>query len=230
MKNLLVFGGNSSIAKDIIKYIKLNNKELNIIKTSSKNNNDTDFLYFNIDDKNSYENLLKCKNLDYILWCQGFNINDSILTMESNNYFKSMDVNINYIILSLNYLLKNNKINDGSRLCIISSIWQESVRNNKLSYSVSKSAISGLVKSVACDLSKKDIMINAILPGPVLNEMTYKTLTNEQIDSIKKKLGFNRLIDINDICYLFEYLCFKNNSTTGQSIKVDLGFTNLCNY
>jgi 3-oxoacyl-[acyl-carrier protein] reductase len=227
MKTLLVFGGNSLIAKDIIQKIQGKYK-LNIITTSSKNNND--LLYFDFNNEDSYKNLLTLDNVDYVLWSQGYNVNDSIMTLNKDDYLKSMDVNINYIVLSLNYLIRNNKINTNARLCIISSIWQEYVRNNKLSYSVSKSAISGLVKSVACDLAEKNILINAILPGPILNEMTLKTLCTEQIENIKTKLGYDRLIDTNDIYNLFEYLCFKNNSTTGQSIKVDLGFTNLCNY
>ena len=148
--------------------------------------------------------------------------------MTKDNYNRCMNINTNYIVFSLNYLLKHNKINNNARLCIISSIWQQSSKKNKLSYCVSKSAISGIVKSVSCDLRDNNILINAILPGPILNEMTYKTLTEIQINEIKAKLGYNRLIDINDICYLFDYLCFKNNSTTGQSIIVDLGFTNLC--
>ena len=227
MKTLLVFGGNSLIAKDIIQKIQGKYK-LNIITTSSKNNND--LLYFDFNNEDSYKNLLTLDNVDYVLWSQGYNVNDSIMTLNKDDYLKSMDVNINYIVLSLNYLIRNNKINTNARLCIISSIWQEYVRNNKLSYSVSKSAISGLVKSVACDLAEKNILINAILPGPILNEMTLKTLCTEQIENIKTKLRYDRLIDTNDIYNLFEYLCFKNNSTTGQSIKVDLGFTNLCNY
>ena len=83
---------------------------------------------------------------------------------------------------------------------------------------------------VATKIRRVRVLINAILPGPILNEMTLKTLCTEQIENIKTKLGYDRLIDTNDIYNLFEYLCFKNNSTTGQSMKVDLGFTNLCNY
>jgi len=227
MKNLLVFGGNSSIAKNIVNYIK-NRYDLNIILTSSKKT--LNYIYFNITDKESFKNLLNLNNIDYILWSQGYNVNDSINKMNTDDYLKSIDININYIVLSLSYLLNNKKINNNARFCIISSIWQEFIRNNKLSYSVSKSAISGLVKSVSADLSEKNILINAILPGPILNEMTINTLSEEQIKNIKCKFGYNRFVDVKDICFLFEYLCFKNNSTTGQSIKVDLGFTNLCNY
>ena len=225
MKTILIFGGRSSISQNIIQFIEKNYK-LNIIKTSS--NNDNDLIYFNIDNEESYDNLNNCQNIDYILWCQGYNVNDSILSMNKEDCYKSLNINTNYIILSLNHLLKNNKINNNARLCIISSIWQQSSKKNKLSYSVSKSAISGIIKSVSCDLKDKNILINAILPGPILNEMTYKTLTKNQVNEIKDKLGYDRLIDINDICYLFDYLCFKNNSTTGQSIVIDLGLTNLC--
>jgi 3-oxoacyl-[acyl-carrier protein] reductase len=222
MKNLLIFGSNSLIAQNIKGFINSKYK-MNIYETSSKKNNNK--IYFDINDEESYENLLQCKNIDYIVWCQGFNVNDSISSFNKELYLKSMDVNINFIVLSLNYLLKNNKININSRLCIISSIWQEFVRNNKFSYSVSKSAISGLIKSSSEDLLKKNILINAILPGPVDNKMTRLTLTKEQLDN-----SSIRLIDINDICNLLDYLCFNNNSTTGQSIKIDLGFTNNRNY
>ena len=222
MKNLLIFGGNSLIAQNIKEFINLKYK-MNIYETSSKKNNNK--IYFDINDQVSYKNLLQCENIDYIIWCQGYNVNDSISSFNKESYLKSMDININFIVLSLNYLLKNNKININSRLCIISSIWQEFVRNNKFSYSVSKSAISGLIKSSSEDLLEKNILINAILPGPVDNKMTRKTLTKEQLDN-----SLIRLIDINDICNLLDYLCFNNNSTTGQSIKIDLGFTNNTNY
>ncbi len=36
---------------------------------------------------------------------------------------------------------------------------------------------------------KKNILINAILPGPILNNMTLKTLNKDQINNIKEKLG-----------------------------------------
>ena len=136
-----------------------------------------------------------------------------------------MNVNINYITLSIDFLLKNNLINQNARLCIVSSIWQQYVRSGKFSYSVSKSAISGLVKSVSSELSSKNILINAILPGPIVNEMIRSTLNQEQIERIKSNSGFNRLVDSKDIYHLIDYLCFKNNSTTGQSFIVDLGLT-----
>ena len=226
MKNILIFGASGSISQDLIKEIKKNYHDYKIFGTTSNLNKVSDnLIYFNIDEVESIENLKNLPNLDIVIWGHGYNISDKIGELNINKYLTSMNVNINYITISIDYLLKNNLINDNSRLCILSSIWQDYVRSGKFSYSVSKSAISGLVKSVSSDVSKKNILINAILPGPVGNNMTKSTLNNEQLERFKSNSGFNRLVDSMDIYYLVDYLCFKNNSTTGQSFTVDLGFT-----
>jgi NAD(P)-dependent dehydrogenase (short-subunit alcohol dehydrogenase family) len=136
-----------------------------------------------------------------------------------------MNANVKFVLLTLNYLLNHNKINNNSRLVIISSIWEEFTRENKLSYSISKAALAGLVKNVAYDLSKHNILINNVLPGVIDNEMSQKTLTPEQFNYIKNYMDFNRLITLNDIYKTVKFLTTENTGMTGQSIKVDLGFT-----
>jgi len=131
-----------------------------------------------------------------------------------------MDANLCFVVHSLDYLLKNNKIKDGARLCVISSVWQDSIaRPNKFSYTVSKAALGGLVRSAAVDLKSRGILINSILPGPVDNEMTRSNMTHEQIQKLP---GFT---DASDICHMIDYMCFKNTSMTGQSIVIDHGFS-----
>lgn len=226
MKNILIFGATGCISQDLIKEIKKNYIDYKIFGTTSNLNKVSDnLIYFNIEDIESIKNLKNLPNLDIVIWGHGFNVNDKIGELDIDKYLTSMNVNINYISISIDYMLKNNLLNVNSRLCIISSIWQEYVRSGKFSYSVSKSAISGLIKSVSSDVCKKNILINAILPGPIDNNMTRSTLNQEQMERIKSNSGFNRLVDSMDIYYLVDYLCFKNNSTTGQSFKVDLGLT-----
>jgi NAD(P)-dependent dehydrogenase (short-subunit alcohol dehydrogenase family) len=136
-----------------------------------------------------------------------------------------MNTNINGVIKSLHYLESTGRLVDGARLCIISSILQEYGRINKMSYCVSKSAIGGLVRSTSITLKERNILINAILPGPIDNEMTKKTLSNEEYRCMKKY--FVELKDIFNMCKL---LCFNNNSITGQSIKIDNGISEKVTY
>ena len=132
--------------------------------------------------------------------------------------------------MTLNFLLKNNKINDGAKMVIISSIWEELTRENKLSYSISKAALSGLVKNTSYELSSKNILINNVLPGVINNEMSQKTLTQIQFDYIKNYMNFGRLITLDDVYKTVKFLTTENSGITGQSIKVDLGFTNIKKY
>ena len=48
--------------------------------------------------------------------------------------------------------------------------------------------------------------------------------------SIKNYLHFNRLITLEDVFNTVKFLCIENTGITSQSIKVDLGFTNIKKY
>ena len=141
-----------------------------------------------------------------------------------------ININVLLILKSLNFLLINNKINDSAKMVIISSIWENFSRNNKLSYTISKSALSGLVKSISYDLSEKNILINNILPGVIDNEMSRRTLNENNIKYIENYLQFNRLINLEDIFNTVKFLCIDNTGITGESITVDLGFTKIRKY
>ena len=223
MKNVLLFGSNGSIGNYIYNKF-LNLDEFNIYGTTSEKKNK--FIHIDCFDENTLINLDKLDNLDIIIWCQGININNTIENLEMKKHLDIMNCNCNFIIETLNYLLKKNKINKNGKLCIISSIWEKCVRDNKFSYCVSKSALEGLVKSISIDLSYKNILINNILPGPIDNNMTRTMLTKEQYNKVCNYTGFNRLVSLEDIYELVYYLCIINKSITGQSITIDLSLTN----
>ena len=222
----LIFGSSGSIGQFIFQ--NLENDGIQCIGTTTnlkKINEKTIFV-----DISNLNNILNIENVDIIIWAHGYNFNDSINTFESNMFIDMINANVNFILVTLNYLLKNNKINNGSKMVIVSSIWEELTRENKLSYSISKAALAGLVKNVAYDLSSKNILINNILPGVIDNEMSQKTLLKEQFDYIKNYMQFGRLITLEDIYKTIKFLTTENTGITGQSIKIDLGFTIIKKY
>lgn len=220
--NSLIFGANGSIGNYIFNSMK--NEGYNVIgTTSSIEKKKDDIIFVTID---NLESLSTINNIDKIVWAHGCNFNDNILNFDNNNFDKIIDTNVTFILKTLNYLFINNKLNDNSKLVIVSSIWEEFTRENKLSYTISKSALSGMVKNLAYDLSSKNILINNVLPGVIDNEMSRKALSEIQIKSIKNHLKFERLITLDDVYKTIRFLITDNNGITGQSIKVDLGFTN----
>jgi NAD(P)-dependent dehydrogenase (short-subunit alcohol dehydrogenase family) len=219
----LIFGATGSIGNYIFDSLIKEGHHV-IGTTSSLEKIKENIIYVN---NNNLESLNLIENIDTIVWAHGYNFSDNILTFDNNNFDKIIDANVTFILKTLNYLLVNNKINDNGKLVIISSIWEEFTRENKLSYTISKSALSGMVKNLAYDLSSKNILINNVLPGVIDNEMSRKALSETQMNNVKNQMKFGRLITLDDVYKTVRFLIIDNNGITGQSIKVDLGFTNL---
>ena len=226
VQNCLVFGASGSLGNFVFNEFK--KIGMNVVgTTTNKENVSQDIIYVTCND---LSNLSILTNITIIVWAQGFNINDNIHNYDNNTFQSMIDGNVTFIMNTLNYLLTNNIIMDNSKMVITSSIWQELSRENKLSYSVSKSALNGLIKNVAFDLARRNILINNILPGVIDNSMTRKTLQAEQLEYVKSSTNFNRLITLDDIYKTILFLVTENTGITGQSIKIDLGFTNIKNY
>lgn len=224
--NALIFGSHGSIGSYI--FSSFEKERINCIGTTTNKYKINDKILYV--ENNYLENLQNINNVDIIVWAQGYNFNDNIDNFDNTNFNKILEGNVTFILNTLHYLLLKNKINNYAKLVIISSIWEDFTRENKLSYSITKSALSGLVKNIAFDLSSKNILINNVLPGVIDNEMSRKTLTNEQINYIKNYMNFGRLINLEDVYRTVKFLAIENSGITGQSIKIDLGFTNLKKY
>jgi len=226
--NILIFGVSGSIGSYLYNKFKI---EHTVYGSSSADNSIhpikckivNGLLQHNILD-------LNLPKFDGVVWAQGKNINDSIFNLNINNFNSIIECNVTFILETLKVLIDNNLINDCAKMVIISSIWEDCTRDNKLSYSISKGCLTNLVKNIAYDLSKKHILINNVLPGPIDNEMTNLTLSTEQIQNIAAYTGFNRLVSLTDVYNTVKFLLLFNTGISGQSIKVDLGFTNIKKY
>lgn len=166
--------------------------------------------------------------LDAVVWAQGMNLADDCRSFDKVEHRAVYDANVIYILESLHILLNRGLIRSGSRLCVISSIWQDIARQRKLSYCVSKSALSGLVRSVAADLGSDGVLINAVLPGPLDTPMTRNNLRPDQLDAIIAATPLVSLPTIGDVCATVGFLCSSANSgLTGQFVAADRGYSHV---
>jgi 3-oxoacyl-[acyl-carrier protein] reductase len=161
-----------------------------------------------------------------VCWAQGANLNDSVYDVTVESHLSIYNANCTYILVTLQALLKAGQLQHGSRLCVISSIWQELARQSKLSYCMSKAALKGLVLSASADLAKDGHLINAVLPGAMDTPMTQRNLSAEQIGRLTEGTGFGALPQLGDVASLVCYLCSaENTGITGQFIAADLGYS-----
>jgi 3-oxoacyl-[acyl-carrier protein] reductase len=226
--NILIFGASGSIGNHLYNKFKA---DYNVYGSASTDNSVYPIKCKIVNGQLVHNMLeLNLPKLDGIIWAQGKNINDSIYNLDINNFSSIIECNVTFILETLKVLLDNNLINDRAKMVIISSIWEDCTRANKLSYSISKGCLANLVKNIAFDLSKKHILINNVLPGPIDNEMTVSTLSKSQIQTISEYTGFNRLVSLDDVYNTVNFLLVCNTGISGQSIKVDLGFTTIKKY
>jgi 3-oxoacyl-[acyl-carrier protein] reductase len=175
------------------------------------------------DDRKSVQSL---PLLDAVVWAQGTNSNDNISNVDVTHLRTVLDTNLVFVVATLQALLVEEKIRDGARMVVISSIWEQIARSNKLSYTISKAGLGGLVRAAAADLASKNIKINAVLPGVLDGPMTRSVLTSDQLQSIRNSTNFCRLPTPQEVASVVAFLCSSENSSiTGQSITVDLGFS-----
>jgi 3-oxoacyl-[acyl-carrier protein] reductase len=232
-QHLLLFGGTGSIGESIAKNFISTFGRVTIVTRQNVKKQDfstgLDYVCWDPLLGTSPNSLIfKDEKYSAVCWAQGININDNIYNFDVTKHQDMYSINVLYVMASLNYLLKNGLLRPYSKLLVISSIWQEIARQNKLSYGVTKSALKGLVLSLANDLSKDGFLVNAILPGALDTKMTHSSLTNVQLENIKKGTGFGRLPSLLDVsnmaCHL---LSNQNTGVTGQFIKIDLGFSDV---
>ena len=163
-----------------------------------------------------------------VCWAQGANLNDSIYDVSLDRHMEIYKANVLYILVTLRGLLTAKLLQPASRLCVISSIWQNLARQSKLSYCISKAALQGLVLSASADLAVEGHLINAVLPGALETAMTRRNLTSEQISRLSNATGFGRLPALGDVTALVCFLCSpENTGITGQFIAADLGFSHV---
>jgi 3-oxoacyl-[acyl-carrier protein] reductase len=226
---VLVFGATGSIGNAICqKFIELGYKVTAITRNNPSDIKEDNMTWIKWDLADKFDAFITNSNRKFnaIVWAQGLNFNDNIYNVDISNHLKLYQANILYIIESLNALLQFNLIEKNSKLCIVSSIWQELGKPNKLSYMITKSALKGLVQSLMIDLAHKGILVNAVLPGALDTPMTHANLNLDQIESIKKITPINKLIDVNLLSNLIAQLCAESNTgITGQFINVDGGFS-----
>jgi NAD(P)-dependent dehydrogenase (short-subunit alcohol dehydrogenase family) len=149
--------------------------------------------------------------------------------VKKNDFELIMNTNVFAPFFLTQALLNKKKLLNESSIVFISSISGPIIGSKgNLMYSASKSAINGIVKVLALELSEKKIRVNAISAGMIYSELwegEKSIIDAEQLfeDSKKYPLGYGKP---SDVASLVSFLVSKQSSwITGSTIVLDGGFT-----
>lgn len=87
-------------------------------------------------------------------------------------------------------------------------------------YTMTKSALTGLVRGAAIDLAPRSITVNNVQPGPTATDMN-----SARVDLIKALIPLKRMGDVSEIAGLVAYLASEEAGfITGASLTIDGGY------
>lgn len=164
--------------------------------------------------------------IDIFVHCAGINELADIQDINLDIINRVFQVNYNAPVMLMHRFAENMIAKKWGRVIFISSLYAIVSREERIAYSSSKNALTGLMKTLALELAPQNILVNAVAPGYVMTDMTKQNLSQQEIGNIENNIPTGRFQTEEEIAYMVAFLCSElNSSVTGQLIAVDGGYT-----
>lgn len=151
---------------------------------------------------------------------------DGVLaTMHESQIGALIRINVEAPILLTKYLIRPMLANGTGRVINISSIIASTGFSGLSVYGASKAAIVGFTRSLAREIGKVGITVNAVAPGFLETDMT-ANLESEKLASIRRRSPLAKLAKVDDVANGVLYLLSDAaSSVTGIVLTIDAGST-----
>lgn len=146
---------------------------------------------------------------------------DSLLVwMEEEDWTSIINTNLNSFYYVTSQLIKPMVLNKWGRVVNIVSLSGQKGLAGQSNYAASKAGVIGATKSLAQEVGKKNITVNAVSPGYITSEMT-KDLDEKLL---KKNIPANRFGKPEEVAETVGFLVSKGAAyITGETISVNGG-------
>ena len=164
-------------------------------------------------------------SIDILINNAGITADGLLLRMKDEDWDKVIDINLSSSMRLTRQVIKGMIKRRYGRIIFISSIVGYTGNAGQSNYSASKSALSGLTKSIAAEVAGRGITCNLIAPGFISTPMTDK-LSEDQRNNIIKNIPIDRLGKPSDISSGCLYLSSNEASfVTGTTLHINGGMS-----
>ncbi len=227
MKTVLIIGGSKGIGKAISNLLLDTCNIINISRSQPE------FTHQNLTHYNCNiltDELPNLEKVDTLIYCPG-SINLKPFERLKIEDFKS-DYEINFIgaVKAIQKYMPNLKEAENSSILLFSTVASKLGMPFHTSVASVKSAIEGLVKSLAAEYAPK-IRVNAIAPTVTDTTLAAKLLRNDrQKEQMIERHPLKKYLSPNEVAAMTEFLISeKSASMSGQIFEMDCGITTFKN-
>jgi 3-oxoacyl-[acyl-carrier protein] reductase len=146
-----------------------------------------------------------------------------LLRMKNEDWDAVLDTNLKGAFLCTRAVAKVMSKQRSGRIINISSVVGEMGNAGQANYCASKAGLLGLTKSVARELARRNVTVNAITPGFIVTDMT-EDMTDKARESMTEQIPLGRLGSAEDIASAVIFLSSDQSAyITGQVLGVNGG-------
>jgi 3-oxoacyl-[acyl-carrier protein] reductase len=128
-------------------------------------------------------------------------------------------------ILLTKYISRAMLADGAGRIVNVASIVASNGFNGLSAYAATKASLIGFTRSLARELGRVGVTVNAIAPGFIATEMTHE-LSPEDRERIARRSALQRLAEIDDVANAVEFLLGDGaRNITGTVMTIDAGAT-----
>jgi 3-oxoacyl-[acyl-carrier protein] reductase len=155
----------------------------------------------------------------------GMSIEASLALMHTSQIEQLLRMNTLSPMVMSKYVVRSMMAEGGGRIVNISSIVASTGYSGLSVYSATKASLIGFTRSLAREVGRMGVTVNAVAPGFVDTDMT-RSLADEQREKIVRRSARRRLVDVEDVANAVEFLLSdKAKNITGTVVTVDAGNT-----
>jgi acetoacetyl-CoA reductase len=160
--------------------------------------------------------------LDILVNNAGITRDSTFKKLSSEDWRRVIDVNLNSVYnttsAALPYLLES----DAGRIINISSIIGQAGGFGQTNYAAAKAGLIGYTKSLALELARTNVTVNAICPGFIGTEMV-QAIPEKVLAGIVEKVPQKRLGKPEEVARGVAFLCKDGDYITGQQLNINGG-------
>jgi 3-oxoacyl-[acyl-carrier protein] reductase len=243
MRNVIVTGGSRGlglgIARKLVqagfRAIVLARKESDEFKTAQNDAEQTHpgslhFVPFDLAQIEAIPNLVKKLRKEfgpiYGLVNNAGMSTDGVLALTSTQQIEQVvRLNTTSPMVLTKHVVRFMMADGGGRIVNISSITAFNGYSGLSVYAATKASLIGFTKSLAREVGRTGVNVNAVAPGFVSTEMT-KGMKEEDRQRIERRSALKRLVDVGDVANAVDFLLGEGSrNITGTVLTVDAGNT-----
>lgn len=155
----------------------------------------------------------------------GITGDELIYQLNVDRYRQVMNSNLDSAIFFNKCLVPAMSAEKRGRIIHMSSVAALKGNKGQLSYAASKAALIGITKTLAIELARFKITVNAIAPGYISSDMT-DNIADPARKKIIESIPLKRMGRAREVAALTDFLLSENGDyITGQTLVIDGGLT-----